>query len=267
MNRTLMREQEIKEAAIRGQFTDKEWWERKRHVITLRSFAGASVSAANALAQIRDKKLYRPHATLKEFCRRECGWTEQRLFQIISFAKVRESLPTETKQLLNRESHARELVKLPEEKRVEVLQEAHRNGEITAKSIRKAAEVSKQKDADENVCDDLGYPVPKTALAYWNRKQEAKNVLAQISAARGQVKKLLPDDPMWSAVNLNGVIADLNSAFNRFAAAIPAFVCPYCDGENVDGCKCCKGKGVVSKFTWSVIPEEMRAKHQRDQVN
>jgi hypothetical protein len=58
--------------------------------------------------------------------------------------------------------------------------------------------------------------------------------------------------------DLNGVIADLNSAFNRFAAAIPAFVCPYCDGENVGGCQCCKGKGVISKYMWSMIPEELR---------
>jgi hypothetical protein len=40
---------------------------RKKHIATLKNFAGASVAAANALAQIRDKKLYRPHATLKEF--------------------------------------------------------------------------------------------------------------------------------------------------------------------------------------------------------
>ena len=32
-------------------------------------------SVQRAKAKIRDKKLYRPHSTLKEFCRRECGWT------------------------------------------------------------------------------------------------------------------------------------------------------------------------------------------------
>jgi len=103
--------------------------------------------------------------------------------------------------------------------------------------------------------DDYGCVVPTSARPYWNRKPEARNVLNQISAARGQVKKLVPDDPMWANVNLNGVIADLNSAYNRFAAAIPAYVCPYCSGVKVDGCKCCKGKGVVSKFVWSTIPK------------
>jgi len=110
--------------------------------------------------------------------------------------------------------------------------------------------------------DDAGCIVPAAARPYWNRKFEAKNVLNQISSARGQVKKLMPDDPMWSNVNLNGVIADLNSAFNRFTAAIPAYVCPYCKGQKVDKCKCCKGKGVISKFVWSTIPEEIQKKGQ-----
>jgi ribosomal protein L24 len=105
-------------------------------------------------------------------------------------------------------------------------------------------------------------PIPAPAMPYWNRKPEAKNVLNQISAARGQVKKLMPDDPMWSNVNLNGVIADLSSAFNRFTAAIPEFVCPICKGEKPDDCKCCKGKGVVSKFVWKQIPDDMKPKSE-----
>jgi hypothetical protein len=98
---------------------------------------------------------------------------------------------------------------------------------------KKKAAPPKQSENGEPV-DDMGYPVPKTALPYWNRKAEARNVLNQIGAARGQVRKLLPDDPMWSAVNLNGVFADLSAAYNRFTAAVPSYVCPYCKGNNTD---------------------------------
>jgi predicted DNA-binding protein (UPF0251 family) len=108
------------------------------------------------------------------------------------------------------------------------------------------------------VMDDSGFEVPEAARKYWDRKPEARNVLNQISAARGQVKKLLADDPMWCEVNLNGVIADLSGAFNRFAAAVPSHVCPYCKGQKPDNCKGCKGRGVVSKYMWSMIPEELR---------
>lgn len=59
---------------------------------------------------------------------------------------------------------------------------------------KKKAAPPKQSENGEPV-DDMGYPVPKTALPYWNRKAEARNVLNQIGAARGQVRKLLPDDP------------------------------------------------------------------------
>src|SRR4030095_566661 len=93
----------IKDLAFEGLFSEQEWSERKRHIATLKNFAGASVAAARALAAIRDKHLYLPHKTLKEFCQRECGFTEQRLFQIISFAKIRAALPPKTQQLLNRE--------------------------------------------------------------------------------------------------------------------------------------------------------------------
>jgi hypothetical protein len=64
---------------------------------------------------------------------------------------------------------------------------------------------------------------------------------------------------MWAEVNLNGVIADLNSAINRFTAAVPTHVCPYCKGVKVDGCKTCKGRGCISNFMWSMLPAELHS--------
>jgi transposase len=136
------------------------------------------------------------------------------------------------------------------------------SGESKAKPLAEAIR-SREKQCDNGeVVDDNGTPVPVAAREYWNRKPEAKNVLAQIKAARGQVKKLLPDDPMWCEVNLNGVLADLASAINRFSSAVPAYICPYCKGITPDSCKGCKGRGVISKFMWSMVPEEMRKLHE-----
>jgi hypothetical protein len=108
------------------------------------------------------------------------------------------------------------------------------SGKSKAKTLAKKIRAREKQSKNGESVDDLGYPVPEAALAYWNRKPEARNVLNQIGAARGQVRKLLPDDPMWSAVNLNGVLADLSAAYNRFTAAVPAYVCPYCKGNNTD---------------------------------
>jgi ribosomal protein L24 len=128
---------------------------------------------------------------------------------------------------------------------------------------KKTTSVPEKQRVEKNVQDADGTAIPPNALAYWNRKPEASNVLNQISAARGQIKKLMPDDPMWASVNLNGVLADLNSAYNRFAAAIPAYVCPMCKGVKPDGCKCCKGKGVISKFVYSTLPDDVKPKIER----
>jgi ParB-like chromosome segregation protein Spo0J len=124
-----------------------------------------------------------------------------------------------------------------------------------SKPAKSPAKKTEEPSVDYNLT-----PIPAPALPYWNRKSEAQGILKQISELRTQVKKLMPDDPMWSNVNLNGVIADLNSAFNRFTAAIPEFVCPYCKGEKPEDCKCCKGKGVVSKFVWKQIPDDVKPK-------
>ncbi len=130
-----------------------------------------------------------------------------------------------------------------------IVNEKRKNGEN---------EETEHTESVEEVVDTNGVSIPLAARPYWDRKTEAKQVLAQISAARGKVKKLMPDDPMWSGVNLNGVIADLNSAYNRFAASVPAHVCPLCKGEKPDACKCCKGKGVLSEYFYRMVPEELK---------
>jgi hypothetical protein len=196
----------IKDLAFEGLFSEQEWSERKRHIATLKNFAGASVAAARALAAIRDKKLYRPYKTLKEFCQRECGWTERRLFQVVAFGKVRQALPAGKRTMVQSERQARELKSVPPEKREEVLDAAVASGKVTAASIRQAAEIVLEEVED---VDTLGRIVPKDALPYWNRRGEAKDLLGLISMARVAIKALSETDLMWAGVNLNGVVLTL----------------------------------------------------------
>jgi hypothetical protein len=69
-------------------------------------------------------------------------------------------------------------------------------GKAKAKPLAKKIRARAKQSSNGESVDDMGYPVPQAALTYWNRKSEARNVLNQIGAARGQVRKLLPDDPM-----------------------------------------------------------------------
>ena len=125
--------------------------------------------------------------------------------------------------MVQSERQARELAQVPEAKRVEVLQEAKRNGAITAKSIRAAVT---RVVYDEEALDVDDIPIPKPAIKYWNRRDEAKGILRQISSIRIEIEKLLPDDPMWCEVNLNGVLADLSSAINRKTHQSPSKLYP-----------------------------------------
>lgn len=248
----------IKDLAFESLFTDREWSERRRHIATLKNFAGASVAAAKALAAIRDGKLYRPHKSLKEFCQRECGFTEKRLYQIIKFSKVRAALPAKSLPLVDTERKARELVNVPQNQLAEVLdvaQQLHGNdGTITAETIKQAvAEV-----VDEPV-DDNGKPVPQMARKIWDRRGEAKEMLGRIRALKRAINELSDTDVMWVEVSLQGVIGDLASAISRFSSAIPAYVCPYCNGIRVQRCTACKGRGCMSKFMWDhAVPKEMK---------
>jgi hypothetical protein len=110
------------------------------------------------------------------------------------------------------------------------------------------------------IVDANGTAIPPAALPYWNRIPEAKMVLGQIAAAKSQVKKLLPDDPMWARISLDGIIGDLGSVYTRFAAALPKYVCPYCKGTKPADCKFCKGRGVVSEWEWGMVPIELKPK-------
>ena len=55
------------------------------------------------------------------------------------------------------------------------------------------------------------------------------------------------------------MLGSLNDVVGRLRTAIPAHVCPYCKGVKPDGCKACKGRGVVSKYFWdTAVPKEMK---------
>lgn len=105
-----------------------------------------------ALKKIWEERLYisAGHATFEDYCRVRWGWSRQRGYQIIEFADVVSALPAECQPLVDNERKARELAKVPEEARAEVLKEAAESGPVTAKSIKAAAEKRKaEPDGDE----------------------------------------------------------------------------------------------------------------------
>jgi hypothetical protein len=162
------------------------------------------------------------------------------------------------------EKVARALSNIPEDKRAEVLDDAARfhskdGKRPTAAAIIKAAAAA---EIVQEPLDDNGKVVPEAARRIWDRRGEAKDMLGKLRAVKRAVNELSNTDVMWVEVSLQGVIGDLASAISRFGSAIPAYVCPYCEGTGVDcdkNCKCCKRRGVISKFMWDhAVPKEMK---------
>jgi hypothetical protein len=98
------------------------------------------VAVGRALAEIRDRKLYKAqHKNFEEYCRERWQWTKQHAYRLIECAPIAESNPQVTSI-----NQARELAKVAEEKRAQVVEIAATKAEaeerpMTARDIRESA--------------------------------------------------------------------------------------------------------------------------------
>lgn len=96
---------------------------------------------AEALLKIRDARLYRStHATFEAYCKERWNLGRSYVNKLIQAVEVVKSLPDDLATIVTNEGQARELAKVPEASRAEVLKEAAGAGPVTAKAIKAAAE-------------------------------------------------------------------------------------------------------------------------------
>lgn len=97
------------------------------------------VEVGTALLAIREERLYRAeHSTFEDYCRERWGMSERRARQLMSSAEVVGTIvPTGLPAPAN-EGQARELARVPEERRAEVWRETveRTNGRPTAAAVR-----------------------------------------------------------------------------------------------------------------------------------
>ena len=142
----------------------------------IREGMASFVEVGQALLEISDKRLYRAtHSTFKEYCKDRWEMSAQRAYQLCEAAEAVKALPEKSTIVdkITTESQARELAKVPEAKRVEVLESAvsksaKRGKPLTAASIKEAAEES------EVDADDVTSTEPKQAG--WQDSDPAKPV-------------------------------------------------------------------------------------------
>ena len=108
------------------------------------------LAAGQALVEIRDRRLYREEfGTWESYCRDMLGYSKAQANRLISGAEVLTDLaPIGAKMMPARESHLRELARLPEpELRVEAWQNVlnEPNSDVTASTVRKAVSTVRKK--------------------------------------------------------------------------------------------------------------------------
>lgn len=244
---------------------------RERIHPRLKELAPGFMEAGALAAEVHEKKLWVMYAnSFQDYCENELGWSRQRVYQIMSAYKTRSELPTECQTIVDTESKARALTKVPPKARAKVVREASRNGSVTAKSIEESAQRIIQPKAQKEkpqLLDKTGYPVPENLVPLFGRAPEVAEVLTRISATRGLLRRVSENkDILWSPVNFSVAMIELDKAFAEMKCALPFAVCPYCQGrsETMTHCNACKGRGVVSEFFYDhAVPTDIKGVREK----
>jgi hypothetical protein len=103
----------------------------------LRSFR----TLGKALATVRDGRLYRAHfATFEDYCEQKWGISRSHGNGLADAFRVVDALPADLSAVVDNERQARELAKVPESQRADVLNIVVKSGEkLTAAKIQQAA--------------------------------------------------------------------------------------------------------------------------------
>lgn len=214
----------------------------------------ATLECGMALREIRDRKLYLEECgTFEEFCNNNWGVSKPRAYQLIDYALLRESLPSEKSTIVDTESAARELKKVDPAQRETVIYRAQADsGKVNAKTISQAAKAIKNEGVLETL-DKTQFPIPEgsPAMSTWQRCAEIQQRLTALSHLRGTLVQAQENkDVMFSEVNFAAIIADLKSSYELLKVALPFAVCPSCQGRVLSPCSTCGGRGMVSEFYW-----------------
>lgn len=236
------------------------------------------VIAGDALRTMRDREMYKLDGfkSWSDFlAARYSQWTIRYCNQLIVDAKTINELPEKFRKLITSHSAAREIAKIPESLRSEVIEIATVSATVpaTAAAIKKSSGPPKAKKQivapakriklpvakEKGPCDKTGIEIPVEILPLWNRGHEAGELIAYISRVVSAIGKAQEEnDPLYLEVGFSAVAAHLSQAAVELQLAIPCAVCPECNGKMVDGCVSCKGRGFVSEFFYKLTAVEKR---------
>jgi len=105
-----------------------------------------------------------------------------------------------------------------------------------------------------------GQDVPEHLVPIFERVNELKSYVQQCTNIMKPIKKAVAEgDPLMNYLNLNSLEVAMGNVKRVFKFAIPFAVCAYCQADDSQDCKCCKGIGFINQTAWTATPEEMRS--------
>lgn len=126
----------------------------------------------------------------------------------------------------------------------------------------KVAEVPRVQAAPDTLeaFDSTGYPIPKKARPVWGRKIEALDLARSIDTIKAVLARALnAQDLLFVELNFKSIEADLDRVSDALSVVVPYAVCPACQGQNVETCNFCNGRGCVSRHRYRTAPEDIRS--------
>jgi hypothetical protein len=253
-----------KEVVRSNHFSQEHLNRRIRYAKMFKSFLDSADEINAAVIDINENKLYWPHKNWKEFARIECGWTDDRLYQVLRAGRTVHALPEEIRPLVKNERQARALGNIPEDKQPEVLDEAIRfhakGGKLTAKSIDEAA-VHVVGNGER---DKAGVPIPDAVMPNWERRQGILDLLHHISSAKCIMDRISEHDKFYHRLGFLGTIkrelGELESHYNQVKGVLPDYVCGYCNGVSpkMESRRGCMGIGLLSTDLHKRLPPEKK---------
>ncbi len=207
------------------------------------------VEVGLALAEIRDLRLYkREYSGFEEYCQKKWGWTRQYVNYQIAGARVKAALPEKVATMVATERQARELGKVPTERRADVVEGIVAEGKpVTAAEIRRHLP-----PPPGRVLDATGWPIPTQLIPLWQRAGEVQELLTILSRVKGALRSAQENrDMLFAEVNFSSALSQLDQAWTDVKTAKPFAVCPSCQGQVPENCTLCRGRGLLSEYRWN----------------
>lgn len=228
---------------IEDALTDDEYTDLERLETTISKGLDTFVEVGNALAEIRDRKLYRQyHATFAAYCEEQWEMGKSQAYRLIDAADVVTELETspngDTVPLPTTEAQARALSEVAPEKRADVMKEATKDGPATGPKIRAAGaeldpalklrqeqEAARAKARAEKEATDAAKQAERkqaeaeaAVLAAVKAEIEATDLSAHATAENGRVRSALRGLLDLDAATTAAYVDDIDRRLDRLAA-------------------------------------------------